>query len=155
MKQTNNAIKFLMAQYRAIFKNAYFKGLTSAVLLTAGLAVAGSAQAAGTNFGSLPDHLTKLADQEEPITIVGGDANGDNGKYAYLNLQQSGDAGKITWNADVTIESGAATWSNTGNFIAAPLAAANDVIISGRGSLTVDGSDIEQASDVALNVAVL
>ena len=45
MKQTNNAIKFLMAQYRAIFKNAYFKGLTSAVLLTAGLA-AGSAQAA-------------------------------------------------------------------------------------------------------------
>ena len=45
MKQTNNAIKFLMAQYRAIFKNAYFKGLTSAVLLTAGLAVAGGAQA--------------------------------------------------------------------------------------------------------------
>ena len=27
MKQTNNAIKFLMAQYRAIFKNAYFKGM--------------------------------------------------------------------------------------------------------------------------------
>ena len=45
MKQTNNAIKFLMAQYRAIFKNAYFKGLTSAVLLTAGLTVAGGAQA--------------------------------------------------------------------------------------------------------------
>ena len=39
MKQTNNAIKFLMAQYRAIFKNAYFKGMASAVLLTAGLAV--------------------------------------------------------------------------------------------------------------------
>ena len=33
-----------MAQYRAIFKSAYFKGLTSAVLLTAGLA-AGAAQA--------------------------------------------------------------------------------------------------------------
>ena len=45
MKQTNNAIKFLMAQYRAIFKNAYFKGMASAVLLTAGLAVAGGAQA--------------------------------------------------------------------------------------------------------------
>ena len=57
MKQTNNAIKFLMAQYRAIFKNAYFKGLTSAVLLTAGLAVAGGAQAAtnidSTNWGQL------------------------------------------------------------------------------------------------------
>ena len=45
MKQTNNAIKFLMAQYRAIFKNAYFKGMASALVLTAGLA-AGQAQAA-------------------------------------------------------------------------------------------------------------
>lgn len=44
MKQTNNAIKFLMAQYRAICKNAYFKGLSSALLITAGLA-AGQAQA--------------------------------------------------------------------------------------------------------------
>ncbi len=44
MKQTNNALKFLLAQYRAIFKNAYFKGIASAVLLTAGLA-AGQAQA--------------------------------------------------------------------------------------------------------------
>ena len=50
MKQANNAIKFLMAQYRAIFKNAYFKGLTSAVLLTAGLAAAGGAQAAATSL---------------------------------------------------------------------------------------------------------
>ena len=44
MKQTNNAIKFLMAQYRAIFKNAYFKGMATALMLTAGLA-AGQAQA--------------------------------------------------------------------------------------------------------------
>ena len=44
MKQTNNAIKFLMAQYRAIFKNAYFKGMATALVLTAGLA-AGQAQA--------------------------------------------------------------------------------------------------------------
>ena len=47
MKQTNNAIKFLMAQYRAIFKNAYFKGMATALVLTAGLA-AGQAQAAST-----------------------------------------------------------------------------------------------------------
>ena len=47
MKQTNNAIKFLMAQYRAIFKNAYFKGMASALVLTAGLA-AGQSQAADT-----------------------------------------------------------------------------------------------------------
>ena len=51
MKQTNNAIKFLMAQYRAIFKNAYFKGMATALVLTAGLAAtAGNAQAATQEF---------------------------------------------------------------------------------------------------------
>ena len=46
MKQTSSALTFLMAQYRAIFKRAYVKGIATAVLLTAGLA-AGAAQAAG------------------------------------------------------------------------------------------------------------
>ena len=50
MKQTNNAIKFLMAQYRAIFQNAYFKGLATAAVVTAGLA-AGQAQAALSVYG--------------------------------------------------------------------------------------------------------
>ena len=48
MKQTNNAIKFLMAQYRAIFQNAYFKGLATAAVVTMGLA-AGQAQAQPTD----------------------------------------------------------------------------------------------------------
>ena len=41
---------FLLAQYRAIFKRAYFKGLAAAVLMTAGLA-AGAAQAAELSSG--------------------------------------------------------------------------------------------------------
>ena len=45
MKISNNALNFLLAQYRAIFKRAYVKGIASAVILTAGLAV-GQAQAA-------------------------------------------------------------------------------------------------------------
>ena len=45
VKISNNALNFLLAQYRAIFKRAYVKGIASAVLLTAGLA-AGQAQAA-------------------------------------------------------------------------------------------------------------
>ena len=40
MKQTNNAIKFLMAQYRAIFKNAYFKGMASAAVIALGMSMA-------------------------------------------------------------------------------------------------------------------
>ena len=40
MKQTNNAIKFLMAQYRAIFKNAYFKSMASAAVIALGMSMA-------------------------------------------------------------------------------------------------------------------
>ena len=47
VKISNNALNFLLAQYRAIFKRAYIKGLASAVILTAGLA-AGQAQAVST-----------------------------------------------------------------------------------------------------------
>ena len=46
MKQTNNAIKFLMAQYRAIFKNANLKMILAATAAAAALSV-GSANAAG------------------------------------------------------------------------------------------------------------
>ena len=42
MKQTSSALTFLMAQYRAIFKRAYVKGIAAAVLLTAGLATGAS-----------------------------------------------------------------------------------------------------------------
>ena len=72
MKQTNNAIKFLMAQYRAIFKNAYFKGLTSAVLLTAGLA-AGAAQAA-TVYLPVTDHNAITSSDSSNDFIIDGDA---------------------------------------------------------------------------------
>ena len=62
MKQTNNAIKFLVAQYRAIFKNAYVKGIATALVVTAGLA-AGQAQAATTIS------LTKTESRDTDITI--------------------------------------------------------------------------------------
>ena len=86
MKQTNNAIKFLMAQYRAIFKNAYFKGMATALVLTAGLAT-GAAQAEvsptytwnGTEWTKNEGHLGggsggALADS---ITIAAGAIAGD------------------------------------------------------------------------------
>ena len=89
MKQTNNAIKFLMAQYRAIFKNAYFKGMASAVLLTAGLAVAGGAQAAtnidSTNWGQL------TTDANGVTTVTGEDsADGTSGSYTDFSFNTSG-----------------------------------------------------------------
>uniref|UniRef100_UPI00294295BC beta strand repeat-containing protein n=1 Tax=Anaerobiospirillum succiniciproducens TaxID=13335 RepID=UPI00294295BC len=49
MKQTNNAIKFLMAQYRAIFKNANIAMLAA---IAASALAAGQAQAATTAVGT-------------------------------------------------------------------------------------------------------
>ena len=69
MKQTNNAIKFLMAQYRAIFKNAYFKGMATALVLTAGLA-AGQAQAA--HDGSFYESSDKTSFTEKKDAISSG-----------------------------------------------------------------------------------
>ncbi|MCK0526478.1 autotransporter outer membrane beta-barrel domain-containing protein [Anaerobiospirillum sp. NML120449] len=70
MKLSNNAIKFLMAQYRAIYKNAYFKGIATAVVLTSALA-AGQAQAAkDTNavFGT-----QKVTDKTITSIVIDGE----------------------------------------------------------------------------------
>ena len=75
MKQTNNAIKFLMAQYRAIFQNAYFKGLATAAVVTMGLA-AGQAQAAKNDPYTGAESITGST-----VTIT-GDANTDPGTTA-------------------------------------------------------------------------
>ena len=71
MKQTNNAIKFLMAQYRAIFNNAYFKGLASAALVTVAMA-AGQAQAASLAVTLKGTSATAPA---EAIEINGDDSS--------------------------------------------------------------------------------
>ena len=107
MKQTNNAIKFLMAQYRAIFKSAYFKGLTSAVLLTAGLA-AGAAQAAAPTWGDANDTT-------DDITI--SDAQTESGgKDVFANdltitgtgsLTLSGSGSRIVVNGNMILQDGA------------------------------------------------
>lgn len=92
MKQTNNAIKFLMAQYRAIYQSAYLKGLASAIIVTASLA-AGQAQAAPvTDFSSATSggtitisqdsdalNLTATSKDNLPFTVkISTGKNGDN-----------------------------------------------------------------------------
>ena len=69
MKISNNALNFLLAQYRAIFKRAYIKGIASAVILTAGLA-AGQSQAASTQD---PFWINRADDTNwEQVTSGGG-----------------------------------------------------------------------------------
>ena len=95
MKQTNNAIKFLMAQYRAIFKNAYFKGLATAALVTAGLAV-GAAQADTVYLPNSSSNAITKNNTDDNIIVTGvvnissQNADNDNSSKASSILIQGG-----------------------------------------------------------------
>ncbi|WP_027940511.1 autotransporter domain-containing protein [Anaerobiospirillum succiniciproducens] len=85
MKQTNNAIKFLMAQYRAIFKNANLKMILAATAAAAALSV-GSANAAGNGKWEASDF---------------GAANGATQKGETINASQDFNASTLPhtqWN---------------------------------------------------------
>ena len=69
VKVSNNALNFLLAQYRAIFKRAYVKGLASAVLLTAGLA-AGQAQAYTDLTQNTAGYWDQVSDAQD-LTVSG------------------------------------------------------------------------------------
>ena len=113
MKQTNNAIKFLMAQYRAIFKNAYFKGLTSAVLLTAGLAV-GAAQAATVYLPTGNNHTITKDNVSDDIIITG--------TKDVLIASQNADENNSSKASSILVQDGtltnAHTTGKTGNYLA-------------------------------------
>ena len=131
MKISNNALNFLLAQYRAIFKRAYVKGIASAVLLTAGLA-AGAAQADNL------DNVTKLpASGSEAIITGASDSDTTDNKYQYIQI--TGGSGE--WNGNVTIQSGTA--GSTANVIKGSSSA---VKLNGTGTLTINVTD-NPASD--------
>ncbi len=123
MKQTSSALTFLLAQYRAIFKHAYIKGLAPAVLLTAALA-AGQAQAA-----DLDDSNTAVTSGD--VTIIIGPSGSDPGVTYLDKINISGGGSLSSWNADVIVKSGA----TTANKIEASGGA---IDITGTGSLTID-----------------
>ena len=114
MTLSNNAIKFLQAQYRAIFKRAYVKGLATAVLLTAGLA-AGQAQALELSTGAKPE--TDIVTQGSGDTFnVSGETTVNSIKIQNgHSLTTSGGinvTGDVQANGDLTIESGAILLAN-------------------------------------------
>ncbi|WP_044122243.1 beta strand repeat-containing protein, partial [Anaerobiospirillum succiniciproducens] len=80
MKQTNNAIKFLMAQYRAIFKNA---NIAMVAAMAAAALAAGQAQAATTNWTT----LTSDENVATNTTITGTGATDKNANGFTINLK--------------------------------------------------------------------
>ena len=90
MKQTNSTITFLSAQYRAVMKDAYLKGLASTALLsTAALA-----------------SVYSNASQAEELTSLDQLASG--GDYSLSSGTKSFDVNKkIDWNGNLVISGGA------------------------------------------------
>lgn len=82
MKQTNNAIKFLMAQYRAVFKSAYVSGITTAVALTSFLA---AAQANAAPSELKVDNWDKALEASETL-VINGETSTDPAKGEYSKL---------------------------------------------------------------------
>ena len=83
MKQTNNAIKFLMAQYRAIFKNA---NIAMVAAMAAAALAAGQANAAVGNW----DALTGTVDVTGTEKITGQAAKDTNAKGFTINVNTGG-----------------------------------------------------------------
>ena len=82
MKQTNNAIKSLMAQYRAIFKNA---NIAMVAAMAAAALSAGQAQAAADGNLEAAEWEQALKDGNGTITITGAKENkGEAGKFQNL-----------------------------------------------------------------------
>ena len=131
MKLSNHALSFLLAQYRAIFKKAYIKGLAPAVLLTAGLAAAGSAQAASLSVNDLPG-------AGEIFNITGNDAAT---APDYYFLQVSGTSSDF--NGEININAGYATEGQSGeNFIQG--VTGTETSITGTGTLNIDIANAQQ-----------
>ena len=117
MKQTQNALKFLLAQYRAIFKHAYVKGLATAAIVTAGLAM-GQAQAAEPETFELYGFTGGIAKGNwgnQSLTADYVQLNKDNIGSTVNTLFHSDFAGLVKvpgWSADILkgVQSGGLTY---------------------------------------------
>ena len=136
-----------MAQYRAIFQNAYFKGLATAAVVTMGLA-AGQAQAANitdqTGWEGLSGSVTeKLA--------ISGDITANNGKEFTLILTQAGNTINAAsgTNKSASLSAANGTIQVSGDAAALTIGSAND---SGT-TLSIKTLDIQKGTVTVTNAA--
>ena len=144
MKQTNNAIKFLMAQYRAIFKNANLK------MILAAAAAAGALSAGAANAAAADGNLTAnewaqaFKDGTGTVTITGKDTDkGAAGKFQNITLagsaSSSNGGAKLELAKDQVLvvgDSEAAT-----NLIKAGTNKGDHIEITGEGTLKIAGTN--------------
>ena len=124
MKQTNNAIKFLMAQYRAIFKKA---NIAMVAAMVAAALAAGQAQAAADTTN--PDKIGTSELNDNALTNEEVKLDSGN-KTVVLDAANSG---SIALNKDgkITLTTNATSHIFT----------KNDLVVNSGGSISLTGSD--------------
>ncbi|MDY2797578.1 MAG: autotransporter outer membrane beta-barrel domain-containing protein [Anaerobiospirillum succiniciproducens] len=139
MKQTNNAIKFLMAQYRAIFKNANIAMVAAmaAAALAAGQAQAADPGADGTN------PLGKFENELKDSTIGSGDnLTHDAKKWVVLSAPA---------NKPIKVENGGKlTLQYDGTTSLGHIYTGNDLVVNSGGTITLKGSTDAKAEIAGL-----
>ena len=166
MKQTNNAIKFLMAQYRAIFKNANIAMLAA---IAASALAAGQAQAATTDWTAVSgdtaindtDTFTVSGDGAKVnkngfnVTISSGDAHVIKGNTAHgVFTVAEGKKGSLTINASAgdagatKLVVGSATAVNTAEVTITKLT-------NTKGTLEIEGNAADAGKFSALNATTI
>ena len=97
MKQSQNAITFLSAQYRAVYGRAYVKGLASAVVLTSALFGSYAAQAANSYTAYGGDSWDNSVDHSSQKDASGADYNRiEKGYYNNINIDRPNTDAGIT-----------------------------------------------------------
>ena len=146
MKQTNNAIKFLMAQYRAIFKNANLKMILAAAAAAGALSAGAANAATATADGNLAadEWAQAFKDGNGTVTITGKDTDkGAAGKFQNITLAGSASTSnggtklELAKNQMLVVgDSEAAT-----NVIKAGANKDDHIEITGEGSLKIAGTN--------------
>uniref|UniRef100_UPI00294366B8 hypothetical protein n=1 Tax=Anaerobiospirillum succiniciproducens TaxID=13335 RepID=UPI00294366B8 len=141
MKQTNNAIKFLMAQYRAIFKNANLKMILAAAA-AAGALSAGAANAASGDVNlESGEWAQAFKDGNGTVTITGKDTDkGAAGKFQNITLTGSTGSGTsldLGKNQQLVVGDSLAS----GNTISAGSNKSDKLKITGEGTLKIAGTN--------------
>ena len=136
MKQTNNAIKFLMAQYRAIYQSAYLKGLTSAIIVTASLA-APQVQAATTNLDQATSGGTITISQDSDVLNITTPTTKDDLPFTVKISTDKKAENKVN---GAVVSANKATFEINGQDTQFKVAAS----VSASGSLTIGTLDVKQ-----------
>ena len=156
MKQTNNAIKFLMAQYRAIFKNA---NIAMFAAIAAGALAAGQAQATDRDWAAVDQTATGDVLKASGSAIITNDKEFNITLDQAANVLKSDNENKsVTFKADkgtITVNGAGADLSiGTSNSGATLVTLKGLNVTSGSVTISGKGADADSSSLTAILIKI-